>query len=72
MGECIELGGIYKKPGCLSHILFSRKVYNWLLQNKMNELLIHSYEGISCHHVNTIHSSPFNFPKKEFRDFVLL
>lgn len=64
--KVIPLGKSFKKPRWLSHILFSRKVSSWVLQNKMGNKVIHSHERISCHNVTTIHSTLFNFPKKGF------
>ena len=67
--EVIKLGESIKKPRWLSHILFSRKVSNWVKQNKKVNQVVHSHERISCHNVTTIHSTLFNFPKKGFPSF---
>ena len=67
--EVIKFGESIKKPRWLSHILFSRKVSNWVKQNKKVNQVVHSHERISCHNVTTIHSTLFNFPKKGFPSF---
>ena len=64
--EVIELGCSIKKPRWLSHLQFSKKVSKWVKNNASRSVLIHSHERISCHHVTTIHSTLFNFPKKGF------
>lgn len=60
----IELGEGIKKPRWLSHIQFSNKVSKWVKNNAKRNDVVHSHERISCHHVTTIHSTLFNFPKK--------
>ena len=60
----IELGEGIKKPRWLSHIQFSNKVSKWVKNNAQQNDVVHSHERISCHHVTTIHSTLFNFPKK--------
>ena len=60
----IELGKSIEKPRWLSHIQFSNKVSKWVKNNAKRNDVVHSHERISCHHVTTIHSTLFNFPKK--------
>ena len=60
----IELGEGIKKPRWLSHIQFSNKVSIWVKNNVKRNEIVHSHERISCHHVTTIHSTLFNFPRK--------
>ena len=67
--EVVELEVSCKKPRWLSHLLFSKKVKNWIDRNPLEARIIHSHERISCHHVTTIHSTLFNFPPKGFPSF---
>jgi len=67
--EVIKLGESRKKPRWLSHIQFSNKVSRWVKDHAEKNEVIHSHERISCHHVTTIHSTLFNFPKKGFPSF---
>lgn len=60
----IELGKGISKPRWLSHIQFSNKVSIWVKNNVKRNEIVHSHERISCHHVTTIHSTLFNFPRK--------
>ena len=60
----IELGKSIEKPRWLSHIQFSNKVSKWVKNYAKQNDIVHSHERISCHHVTTIHSTLFNFPKK--------
>jgi UDP-glucose:(heptosyl)LPS alpha-1,3-glucosyltransferase len=65
----IELGRSTKRPRWFSHIQFSNKVSKWVKSHAEKRELIHSHERISCHHVTTMHSTLFNFPKKGFPSF---
>ena len=67
--EVIELGCSIKKPRWLSHLQFSKKVSKWVKHYAEKQEIIHSHERISCHHVTTIHSTLFNFPKKGLPSF---
>ena len=67
--EVVELEVTFRKPRWLSHLLFSKKVKNWIDRNPLEARIIHSHERISCHHVTTIHSTLFNFPPKGFPSF---
>jgi UDP-glucose:(heptosyl)LPS alpha-1,3-glucosyltransferase len=67
--DVIELGSSIRKPRWLSHILFSRKVKNWVNKNPLQGRIIHSHERISCQHITTIHSTLFNFPPKGLPSF---
>lgn len=60
----IELGKSIKKPRWFAHIQFSNKVSRWVKHHAKKREIIHSHERINCHHVTTIHSTLFNFPKK--------
>ena len=59
----IELGEGVKKPRWLSHIVFAYKVRKWITGQKYADYIIHSHERINCHHITTIHTTLFNFPK---------
>jgi UDP-glucose:(heptosyl)LPS alpha-1,3-glucosyltransferase len=65
----IKLGQGIKKPRWLSHIIFARKVSNWLNKYSKPKSIVHSHERITSHHVTTIHSTLFNFPKKGLPSF---
>lgn len=52
------------KPRWLSHLLFSRKISEWIKRNPSEERIVHSHERIACHDITTIHSTLFNFPRK--------
>lgn len=67
--DVIELGSSLRKPRWLSHILFSRKVKNWVNKNPLQGRIIHSHERISCQHITTIHSTLFNFPPRGLPSF---
>ena len=69
MFEIIELGSSWRKPRWLSHLIFSKKVKNWIIKNPLQGRIIHSHERISCHHITTIHSTLFNFPPRGFPTF---
>lgn len=60
----IELGERLKKPRWLSHLIFSRKVGNWIKEFSDNDSIVHSHERINCHHATTIHSTLYNFQNK--------
>jgi UDP-glucose:(heptosyl)LPS alpha-1,3-glucosyltransferase len=64
--EVIELSKATSKPRWLSHLLFSQKVDRWIRMNAAPARIVHSHERIACHHVTTIHSALFNFPRKGF------
>ena len=59
-----ELGETRKKPRWWSHLQFARRVREWVADNDISNTLIHSHERIDCHHITTIHSTLFNFPRK--------
>jgi glycosyltransferase involved in cell wall biosynthesis len=61
----VELGQSMKKPRWVSHIIFSNKVSNWIKNHASKNEIIHSHERINCHHITTIHSTLFNFPKRK-------
>ena len=60
----VELGRTRKKPRWLSHLLFAQKVEKWVQVHQDEKSIIHSHERICCHHITTIHSTLFNFPRK--------
>ena len=64
--EVIKLDKTTRKPRWLSHLLFSQKVDRWIRMNAGPARIVHSHERIACHHVTTIHSALFNFPRKGF------
>ena len=72
--EYVELGSAIEKPRWLNHLIFGLKVKHWIKSNISNDTIIHSHERLNCHHVTTIHSTLFNFPKVNkfptFRRFV--
>jgi UDP-glucose:(heptosyl)LPS alpha-1,3-glucosyltransferase len=59
----IELGETRKKPRWWSHLQFSQRVREWVGDQGMSNAFIHSHERIDCHHITTIHSTLFNFPR---------
>lgn len=59
----IELGEGSKKPRWFSHLIFSRKVANWI-KFSGSDSIVHSHERINCHHATTIHSTLYNFQNK--------
>lgn len=61
-----ELGEGLKKPRWLSHLFFARKVNLWVTKENNSEYIIHSHERIKSHHITTIHSTLFNFPRGKF------
>jgi UDP-glucose:(heptosyl)LPS alpha-1,3-glucosyltransferase len=65
----VQLGEGIKKPRWVSHFIFSKKVSSWVKRYSNRNQIIHSHERISCHHITTIHSTLFNFPKKGFPSF---
>jgi UDP-glucose:(heptosyl)LPS alpha-1,3-glucosyltransferase len=67
--DVVQLGQCMKKPRWFSHVLFSNKVSKWVNNHACKSEIIHSHERISCHHVTTIHSTLFNFPKKGLPSF---
>jgi UDP-glucose:(heptosyl)LPS alpha-1,3-glucosyltransferase len=67
--KVIQLGQSIKKPRWASHIMFSQKVSNWVNKHSNSNEIIHSHERSSCHHVTTIHSTLFNFPRKGLPTF---
>jgi UDP-glucose:(heptosyl)LPS alpha-1,3-glucosyltransferase len=69
MLEVIELGSSLRKPRWLSHLIFSKKVKDWINKNPLQGRIIHSHERISCHHITTIHSTLFNYPPRGFPSF---
>ena len=62
--EVIQLGISTRKPRWFSHFQFSQKVKQWLFDEAPENYLLHSHERISGHHITTIHSTLFNFPRK--------
>jgi UDP-glucose:(heptosyl)LPS alpha-1,3-glucosyltransferase len=62
--EVVQLGKSTRKPRWYSHIKFSQKVKHWLFTKAPENYLLHSHERISGHHITTIHSTLFNFPRK--------
>ena len=52
------------KPRWLSHLLFSRKISEWIKRNPSEKRIVHSHERIACHDITTIHSTLFDFPRK--------
>jgi UDP-glucose:(heptosyl)LPS alpha-1,3-glucosyltransferase len=62
--EVIQLGIGSRKPRWYSHFQFSQKVKHWLYTEAPGNYLLHSHERISGHHITTIHSTLFNFPRK--------
>ena len=62
--EVFELGKCFSKPRWLSHLIFAQKVKSWVMNSADKRAIIHSHERINCHHVSTLHSSLYNFPKK--------
>ncbi|MDA1047574.1 MAG: glycosyltransferase family 4 protein [Verrucomicrobia bacterium] len=67
--KVVEVSESLKKPRWLSHILFSRKICDWKRINPSESRIIHSHERIDCHHLTTIHSTLFNFPRKGLPGF---
>jgi len=62
--EVVQLGISTRKPRWYSHFKFSQKVKHWLCTKAPENYLLHSHERISGHHITTIHSTLFNFPRK--------
>jgi len=62
--EIFQMGKSILKPRWLSHLLFAKKVRDWSINNAEKDIIIHSHERIDCHHITTIHSTLYNFPKK--------
>ena len=60
----IELGETRKKPRWWSHLQFAKRLREWVQDQGMSDALIHSHERVDCHHITTIHSTLFNFPRK--------
>ena len=60
----IELGEGPIKPRWFSHLIFSRKVANWIKKFSDSDSIVHSHERINCHHTTTIHSTLYNFQNK--------
>lgn len=58
-GRCHRLGRILRKPRWLSHLIFSRRVTNWIRHASLNGAIIHSHERCSVHQVTTFHGPPF-------------
>ena len=63
--ETIELGESLNKPRWFAHLIFSRKLKRWVKDNPHPCTIIHSHERVDCHHVTTIHSTLYNFPKRK-------
>ncbi|MFQ5355208.1 MAG: glycosyltransferase family 4 protein [Mariprofundaceae bacterium] len=53
------LGKSIPKPRWLSHLIFSRRLHNWLHQQQNRDLIIHSHERSRNHHITTFHGPPF-------------
>ena len=62
--EIVQLGKSLRKPRWLSHLIFAKKVRNWVMINIGQNTIIHSHERINCHQVTTIHTTLYNFPPK--------
>ena len=62
--EIVQLGKSLRKPRWLSHLIFAKKVRNWVMINAGQNTIIHSHERINCHQVTTIHTTLYNFPPK--------
>lgn len=62
--EIFQLGRSLRKPRWLSHLIFAKKVKDWSINNSGKDQIIHSHERIDCHHITTIHSTLYNFPRK--------
>jgi len=60
----VELGEVFKKPRWFSHLIFSRKVGNWIKKFSESDSVVHSHERVNCHHATTMHSTLYNFRKK--------
>jgi UDP-glucose:(heptosyl)LPS alpha-1,3-glucosyltransferase len=60
----VELGEVLKKPRWFSHLIFSRKVGNWIKKFSESDSVVHSHERVNCHHATTMHSTLYNFQKK--------
>ncbi len=54
-----ELGMGVSRPRWLGHVAFSRRAHAWLRAHSTPDMLIHSHERCSDHHVTTFHSPPF-------------
>ena len=67
--QVIQLGKSLEKPRWFSHVQFSNKVSKWLNSYESKSHLIHSHERIYSHHLTTVHSTLFNFPKKGLPSF---
>ena len=62
--EIVQLGKSLRKPRWLSHLIFAKKVRDWVMINTGQNTIIHSHERINCHQVTTIHTTLYNFPPK--------
>lgn len=63
--DIIELGESMKKPRWLAHLLFAKKVRKWAEEFSHQNTVIHSHERIDCHHLTTLHSTLYNFPRRK-------
>lgn len=68
--EVVELGNHFKKPRWLAQWNFSKRVSEHLKSKKHHNVIVHSHERSSDHHVTTFHGPPFLNRKRRALDFL--